>query len=62
MEAENKPKGSWIANSDDYYLWHECSECGRHAEKLLDSKGSELLSEYCPHCGAKMENGERQCG
>lgn len=37
-----------------------CGNCGRHplALSLVDEIGPEVLSEYCPHCGAHMENWE----
>lgn len=30
---------------------HVCSECGGMA---LENRMREVLSEYCPHCGAKL--------
>ena len=37
-----------------------CGICGGHplALSLVDEIGPEVLSEYCPHCGAHMENWE----
>ena len=34
---------------------HECSVCHDAAQVLVN--GFELLSDYCPHCGAKMDGG-----
>ena len=34
---------------------HECSVCHDAAQVLVN--GLELLSDYCPHCGAKMDGG-----
>ena len=31
---------------------HICSEC---LEMALEKDGDEVLSDFCPHCGAKME-------
>lgn len=38
---------------------HECSVCHDAAQVLVN--GFELLSDYCPNCGAKMD-GERKDG
>ncbi len=32
--------------------YHKCSEC---YEQALEENGEEKLSDFCPHCGAKME-------
>ena len=32
--------------------YYKCSECG---EQALEEYGEEKLSDFCPHCGAKME-------
>lgn len=34
---------------------HECSVCHDAAQVLVN--GFELLSDYCPKCGAKMDGG-----
>lgn len=39
---------------------YECSVCG--GEVLCDDWGSEQLSDYCPHCGAKMDESEGEEG
>lgn len=54
---EERPKGKWITwreagndiASDDR---HECSYCHDSAQWL--SGGFELLSNFCPNCGADM--------
>ena len=33
--------------------YHKCSECDEQA--LRDDFEQEVLSEWCPHCGVKME-------
>ena len=46
----------WIdrpAKQSDYYAY--CSVCGKDAE--YNAEGSLILSDYCPHCGAKMDGG-----
>jgi len=58
-EPERKT-GKWIVwggmDVSENHGRHKCSECGEFAllryEKLLRK---EILSDYCPHCGAKME-------
>lgn len=55
--AESVERGRWEkwrfrflgVPVEDY---HKCSVCLHEAEILKD--GSELLSNYCPHCGAKV--------
>lgn len=34
---------------------YRCSICKKDAEEITDGGGWELLSEYCPHCGARMD-------
>lgn len=49
--------GKWITKSDTnpYYTtwWYECSECGQRP--LQDGYEQEVLSDYCPTCGSRME-------
>lgn len=33
--------------------WYFCSECDEPAEQLYNNEP--LLSEFCPHCGARMD-------
>lgn len=46
--------GKWVKNHDEVMWWWECSNC---KEKPLISRfgDAEVLSAYCPRCGAKME-------
>ena len=41
--------GEWI---EDDYGYNRCSACGWEWDE------PESVSPYCPHCGAKMEEGE----
>lgn len=49
IEALKTKPGHWANGGLDHY---RCSECGTFYEKtLIDQIGF----DYCPHCGAKME-------
>lgn len=40
---------------------HECSNCHNDPSHFDGATGYiEILSDYCPHCGAKMERGEHE--
>ena len=43
--------GRWI--NENFYT--HCSACGKMA--IYDKYGQEFESDYCPHCGAKMDGG-----
>ena len=43
--------GNYVPSPDR----HECSVCHDAAQVLVN--GFELLSDYCPNCGAKMDGG-----
>ena len=52
-------QGRWVekeatTNDDLTYWWIECSECG---ERPLKRYGNDVLSDYCPYCGARMHSG-----
>lgn len=51
-------RGRWVQRMYDEPA--TCSECGGNALalSLVDEFGDEVLSRYCPHCGARMENAE----
>ena len=59
-EEEQEPKtGHWIALNDDYLDWYECSECGYGSEgEIQYSSEYDVRTNYCPCCGAKMEEVE----
>ena len=48
--------GNWIPSENR----HECSYCHDVAQVLIN--GVELLSEYCPNCGAKMDGKSNYTG
>lgn len=47
--------GKWVWNGDtlDWERLHYCSECKKYALRDTDGK-YEVLSDFCPHCGADM--------
>ena len=51
-----RPKGHWIKTELPSRDAHECSECGNLA--ISDEWGDETLTDFCPNCGAKMEEVE----
>lgn len=53
---ESRPKGVWVEG--DRYSNHVCSICGEEAEDLQACGCCELLSDFCPHCGADMRGEE----
>ena len=54
---EQEPKtGEWIEQNDDYFDWYECSECGYGSEgEMQYSSEYDVRTNYCPCCGARME-------
>ena len=52
-----RPQGEWIIIDEDHTLsrFKICSNCGKEAEWL--DGGSQLLSKFCPNCGADMKGG-----
>ena len=48
--------GRWIRKESKRFYWFECSECGYPPP--LDKFKREWFSNYCPNCGAKMDEVE----
>ena len=48
-EVEPVRRGKWLENEYRHY----CSECGHMG--LFNGFGFKLESNYCPHCGAKLD-------
>jgi hypothetical protein len=46
---------AWEAHGNPIAFYY-CSECKEHAYAGED--GESLLTDFCPHCGAKMEGGK----
>ena len=52
IEAEPVRRGRWNYRHEDD--WCYCTACGTDAE---GSDGECLETDYCPHCGARMDGG-----
>ena len=52
-KADVKPvvRGEWIKKDDGVCWWWECSNCG---ERPLRRYKTDVLSNFCPNCGADM--------
>ena len=59
LQAQMPKSGKWIPDAEDVawgnaYVRMRCSVCNATAHSN-DWDRKFVLSEYCPHCGAKME-------
>lgn len=54
--------GKWVKATGmmppEYCGLHICSECGHYAGRKPPYGGREMLSDYCPNCGARMDGVE----
>lgn len=57
IDAEPVRHGRWEKQWDYDYMqyFHFCSECGKDALTKEETMHDEILSFYCPNCGAKMD-------
>ena len=56
LEVEPK-HGRWISTASTLTgYWHKCSGCGGVAIPYYN--GQDILSPYCPWCGARMDEVE----
>ena len=46
-------RGKWEEKEKDGVWWYACSVCGEHIPK--GRWGQEWHSNFCPNCGARME-------
>ena len=52
-QPQQKKTGKWVG--EEY--WYMCSECQFDCPHFIrDWNYEQVRTEYCPHCGAKMEN------
>ena len=57
IEAVPVKRGKWEMKPDLFGFFHDipvCSECGCTTKMREKTK-------YCPHCGARMDEDERDC-
>lgn len=58
IDAEPVRHGKWIEHHEPYtwmgYTYWSCSECGFECGYEKDIT---IRTKYCPHCGAKLEQG-----
>ena len=52
FDAFGGDEEAWMAHGNPTAL-HYCSECKNEA--YANEEGKEILSNYCPNCGAKMD-------
>lgn len=53
---EMEETAHWKRCRDETCYWFECSACGH--EPLYTKYKQEILSDYCPYCGALMQEDE----
>jgi hypothetical protein len=61
-DVQEVKHGKWVEWWDDNYLsyCHKCSECGAYPLTKEETIHDEVLSAYCPNCGAKMDGGNNE--
>ena len=52
--ADATKHGRWMPYEFGNERWHKCSVCGK-ADEYIDFFGLEAIRNYCPNCGAKMD-------
>ncbi len=54
--VQGRRQGRWIENSGAARGFHYCNGCRKQAFSYKEENDVyEVLTEYCPHCGAKMD-------
>lgn len=53
--------GRWVEYENESDMgYHYCSECKHQAFNYDEGDCNvEILSDYCPHCGARMDGGDK---
>lgn len=54
VDAEPVRHGRWVEDSTRATF---CSECGQYLYDDGEYRIADWQSDYCPHCGAKMDEG-----
>ena len=60
MPSVTQKSGKWIKKEDDTCWWYACSECEQEPLKNRWND-DDVLSAFCPNCGAKMESEDEVC-
>ena len=55
FSAYGGDEATWGAHGNPIAFYY-CSECKEHA--YAGETGESLLTDFCPHCGARMEGGK----
>ena len=55
FDAFGGDEAAWMAHGNPI-AFHYCSECKEQTR--LDEFGEEMMSKYCPNCGAKMKGAD----
>lgn len=50
--------GKWVKTDNGVCYWYECSLC--HERTPFGEYKNEWFSDYCPNCGARMDEEEQQ--
>lgn len=57
VKATEERRGRWVEHTGEDAGFHYCSECRRDAFNYQEGEQVvEVLSQYCPHCGCRMDN------
>lgn len=58
IEAKPIVHAHWEKGCDDEYIvipWWTCSHCGKGALTKKETIYDQVLTDYCPYCGAQMD-------
>lgn len=58
-DVVERKRGEWVVIHNEIFAdRYKCSCCGEYAQE--NGLGEEILSNYCPNCGARMLRGEQE--